>query len=79
MASELNGCFEDASSRSQRSEVDPFPPVDGSMSGLAPATIFGGCEVDLGRADVAQGKLVAGARFCVITREITVPAPSRSA
>jgi hypothetical protein len=26
-----------------------FPPVDGSMPGLAPATIFGRCEVDLGR------------------------------
>jgi hypothetical protein len=38
-----------------------FPPVDGLMPRLAPATIFSGCEVDLGRGDVA-GVLVAGAR-----------------
>jgi hypothetical protein len=37
-----------------------FPPVDGSMPRLAPATIFGRCEADLGTADVA-GVLVAGA------------------
>lgn len=37
-----------------------FPPVDGSMPRLAPATIFGGCEVGLGRAGVAGDSLRVG-------------------
>jgi hypothetical protein len=32
----------------------PVQSVDGSMPGLAPATIFGGCEADVGRTDVAK-------------------------
>ena len=41
-----------------------FPPVDGSMSRLAPATIFVRREVDLGRADVA-GEIGSGGLSCI--------------
>jgi hypothetical protein len=37
-----------------------FPPVDGSTPGLVTATIFGGCEVDVGSGDVAAASLRVG-------------------
>jgi hypothetical protein len=43
-----------------------FPPVDGSKPGLAPATIFDRCEVDLGRADVAGDTLRVGSGGAIL-------------
>jgi len=52
-----------------------FPPLDGSMPRLAPATIFGRYEADLGRGDAAGDSLSvgsAGSLYAVSTSPITV-------
>ena len=49
-----------------------FPPVDASMPRLAPATIFGRREVDLGRADVAGEIGSGGPLYAVSTDPVAV-------